>query len=720
MQETRHRHVVWRKAGRVRWACAAALLLSASLPSFSGTEYDLLPAPDKNGAWGYVSAKTGKTVIAPQYAHAGFFEDGVAQVSLAPHSEDGAAWRSVSKQGLIDRTGKEILPVRYDSVELMAPPRAEPASSCKKNACGKLSSSESSTPPAGGTHRFFKIGLGKQVGVFRADGRWLFPLGEYKDIRHIRLVGEDRVIVRNGDSVYENDRKYDPPPGYRIDDILHEAQAARVTSKPSGLDVVPRYGVVGFDGEWIIPPEYHRIQFVKGPPIRWVLSRADGGIVSKLLKVAGALMSGQKKDADREMGELDVSDKKDMLNLFLLDEKAQVIKEWRGRYFPDISGNKISYTSQGRSLAISAVTGEPIPEETAEQAGKYILFREKGLWGVRNPEGQVLIKPEYLSMGHLGGDLFSARRARNEEEREYAEKTGRYDVYAANVGVIDETERTVLSFEYTRIERAGSAGYPDAARPLLMVSRHPQAGERRGGYGDLYGIADRKGHIVVPLQYEGHLYLNALGQTVAYQDGKHGVIDHTGKIILPLVYNTIFDTQKLDKTEETFYIAQRGKRWGLYDATGKEMVPPECGYLSIPKTGFKQGWVNCESADRTRTETYNYRTKTRVTAHRYVVIYDVLVSRDKADSRGRDLVDAEGKVLGVYDSIAKLPNGWLVVRTAKGDGVLNARGKKIVPGHYRDIAFASGSFLWARDAGDPRKDAPRFLVDARGKAYRIP
>jgi hypothetical protein len=56
-----------------------------------------------NNKWGFID-KTGKEVIPIKYDNAGYFSEGLAPVKLN------------GKCGFIDKTGKEVIPIKYDNV----------------------------------------------------------------------------------------------------------------------------------------------------------------------------------------------------------------------------------------------------------------------------------------------------------------------------------------------------------------------------------------------------------------------------------------------------------------------------------------------------------------------------------------------------------------------------------------------------------------------------
>lgn len=178
------------------------LIFLLPLSAFSAVEYDLIPAPDKSGRWGYMDVRTKKTVIAPQYRKAEFFVDGLAIVTGV-----SAGW------GLIDRTGREILPLQYDAVEWAR----LPYSSLEK------------------IPGLFLIRQAEEKGVIRADGSWVLPMGKYENI-HFYKEG----YFRFDGSFWIDGKTYHPPSGYHISRIIKGADAFLIESEARSSFSMPK------------------------------------------------------------------------------------------------------------------------------------------------------------------------------------------------------------------------------------------------------------------------------------------------------------------------------------------------------------------------------------------------------------------------------------------------------------------------------------------------
>ena len=142
----------------------------------------------------------------------------------------------------------------------------------------------------------------------------------------------------------------------------------------------------------------------------------------------------------------------------------------------------------------------------------------------------------------------------------------------------------------------------------------------------LISFADRSGNIIVPLIYDNSIYdgdgpmYATRGHIVVRKDGKYGVIDTTGRVVVPLKYSG--DYMFIDLKEPILYISSysdekytehlvrfngdtiisgedvwymtdgvvkvcRDKLYGLYDTTGREIVKCQYDIFSLyPNNGL--------------------------------------------------------------------------------------------------------------------------------------
>jgi len=102
-------------------------------------------------------------------------------------------------------------------------------------------------------------------------------------------------------------------------------------------------------------------------------------------------------------------------------------------------------------------------------------------------------------------------------------------------GVIDLTEKTIIPFEYDRIERT----YSDAG--AYQVQKNGK-----------YGIITKEGTVVIPVQYDNLQSANTY--YIVSSGSRKGIVDKSGKILLPLEY------EEIERTDKNLLVRKNGKQ----------------------------------------------------------------------------------------------------------------------------------------------------------------
>ena len=662
------RSAVWRLSFRV--------FILLPMITHATIEFDLLPAANKAGLWGYIDAKTGDTIIAPKYSSVEFFEDGVAPVRYAYKDKIeivkdryGDEFRAVPVgAGLIDRTGREVLPPNYGEVKATIADVGE----------------KERIP------RVFTVNFGDKTGFFHADGHWLLPLGEYE-----RLQINNNGDITYGECLYIAGKEYCAPSGYALQMIDKKRKFFLIKSK-QGLRV-PVVGLIKWTGESIIPADYQDIVSIDLPEKRWIASRLDGKIAATVLF---STLNGKEIDANNE---------KDKITIDVFDESGKKLFTHRAHNYPKINKDRFSYQRQGKTHTISALTGEAMPESAAETGGeKYTFFRENGLQGVKNTAGKTILPPQYADVKSLGGDLFSAGKP---EADEFGS--------VVNYGVIDAASRIILPFKYKEINKTN---YPDAENCSFVVQERAS---------NNFGLVDRRGKMLTPMQYLNAFYFNKKGQAIVYKRkvGSYSVIDHTGKEIIPAEYSSMHDTGALKITEDTFYeVKKEGEngKYGAYDSFGKEIIPVRFDFITFLEDagGPEKGWVitSIRTGDNEKMKgAYNFLTKVSIPEEYEDVRISkrVISARKTVDGKAQySFLDLKGNLIATAENLespAFYKGDEIVVRKDRKIGLLDSYGKTLIPFKYRSFQYAAPSFWWASESKYPRT----VLVGSDGVEYRI-
>ncbi len=103
-----------------------------------------------------------------------------------------------------------------------------------------------------------------------------------------------------------------------------------------------------------------------------------------------------------------------------------------------------------------------------------------------------------------------------------------------------------------------------------------------------WGVINATGKVIVPYQYDlinGYQFADGIAAVI--ENGKWGYIDKTGKLVIPCQYDSVSDFEKTGKVvvpiqfdwitpflgANSFTAAMLDNKWGFIDKTGKLVVP---------------------------------------------------------------------------------------------------------------------------------------------------
>ena len=679
----------WGKWGYLKDAATGEILFSppfsrgVHLPAES-VDASILPAPDAKGAYGYVDAASGKVLLAPQFYAADLFIDGIAIVARAypeqartvtlggnPAHRKPAVLTPVA-EGLIDRNGREILPALYDVRR----------------------------SDGGSRHRLFLLKDAQgATAVFHADKGFIVPPGTYQDIS---CTPEGAVLC---DGVYydPDGRRIPPPDGAGIARV-EPTGLLRVRREEKGT--TPLEGVMRRDGSLLVPVQYHNIEAAPEAGV-WLASRPDA-------QAERALKAAPNKDA-LPLTTLADSAVSNAMTVDVYDASGAMLRSFRADAETlRVRGEHCTYLNKGRKHRVNIRTGEavPEPEAPADPASGCRPFLQDGKYGIKNADGTVGVPAIHDEMHSLGGGLFAARRG----------------LSSVNTwGVIDGTGKEILPFVWGSIQNA----YPPfstgieashatrTAGPLLCRRYRDKSGP--GGY----WLLDRNGRFITPRDkpYDTAcaFAFNAAGLAAVSRSGKHGVIDDTGKEVLPCEYAHVRDVLQPPETggpakptaEDALFQVRRGKLWGLYDGAGTELIPVQYGDMTLHPPYTAQGWIRVQDAGGNKHGLVNIRTgQSLAPVHDFVWIFPGFFLVRTGDGYG--MPDRQGEEITRYDRAEWLEDaGVLAARRDGKYALLDANGKQVFPFRCDSVHAAFASFVWCRTG---ETDA---LVDNTGREYRI-
>ena len=181
-----------------------------------------------------------------------------------------------------------------------------------------------------------------------------------------------------------------------------------------------------------------------------------------------------------------------------------------------------------------------------------------GLWGFIDTSGEWVIPPTFHEVSPFNGGQASVT------------KSVYYNTWL-RMGVIDKTGEVIVPFIY-RSARFYSE-YPN----LIIV-------ETAGGNGRL-GVIDREGNEIVAPEFT-HIRPISNDLFVGTRNRNNfnglGVIDANGNEIIPFVHSFIRDVPEYERI--IVRVARFG--WGLFDFTGREILPPIFQEISVFSEGL--------------------------------------------------------------------------------------------------------------------------------------
>ncbi len=207
----------------------------------------------------------------------------------------------------------------------------------------------------------------------------------------------------------------------------------------------------------------------------------------------------------------------------------------------------------------------------------------------------------------------------------------------------------------------GKWGYCDADKNVVVAPKYDDAlpmteGMAAVSLNDDWGFIDQSGNIAVPMKYRsvvafnhglgGVIQRNARGTTMGY-------VDKTGKQVGPMEEDYNFEYQ-----DYGLFLQHTGDKVGLYDNTGKNVVPAK--YEACRPTGLLTFAIKLNGK-------YGFIDKT-----------------------GKELVPAK------YDGVGVFSEGLAPVMIANKYGIIDKKGKEIIhPSVYTNMTYFSNGFIAA-------------------------
>ena len=241
---------------------------------------------------------------------------------------------------------------------------------------------------------------------------------------------------------------------------------------------------------------------------------------------------------------------------------------------------------------------------------------------------------------------------------------------------------------------------------------YPTEGIIKARRGDLYGFYDTTGREMLAPQwraassfFEGRAVVSV--QLDSFTAG-YGYIDTAGRMVLPPVYEYAYPFS------EGRAAVKQYDRMGLIDAHGREVIPIKYGFLSSMNHGrvfARDGETGLlamfDGGDGQRMTPFAYDDVTGYGEGCYVVRRNnMLTYLDEKKGRER---------YGLYDMAGPFMEGFACVARGGKYGILNRRGKKVLPLEYDNTKRRPGAYVFHEGLALVEKDGRMGFVNTKGK-----
>lgn len=296
-----------------------------------------------------------------------------------------------------------------------------------------------------------------------------------------------------------------------------------------------------------------------------------------------------------------------------------------------------------------------------------------GLFGFKLEDGTLLVEPKYKYVDEFKEGFCVVMS--DETHFGLINRAGREVVPCDFEHVSTPTEGLV------RVQRDGLFGFMDTAgREVIPPTWRAASGFYEGlatvavdidSLQVAYGFVDRRGKLVIQAQYD-YAYPFHEGVAVVKQYERYGMIDHSGREVVPIKYLELSSSFH----GRCFAVDAQTERMAMLTTANKQLT--DFCYDEILGLGDKMFSVR-----RGNVETF-------------------------LDLRGRERH-------GEYDHVGIYADGRVMVSRDGKYGILDLRGRKILPIEYDNYAGLHGAYTYSEGLALVARDGRCGYVDRRGR-----
>ena len=282
-------------------------------------------------------------------------------------------------------------------------------------------------------------------------------------------------------------------------------------------------------------------------------------------------------------------------------------------------------------------------ENNMEIPIRYFSIYESGKYGVIDGSGKMIINPIYDEMIIIPNNskgLFICTY-----DVDYS--SGTYKTKVLN----EKNQELLKNYEkITPIENSD--------KKAIWYEDNILRFEKNG----LYGLIDFSGKEIVPAEYDNIYALDGIQKSIVVEkEGIKGIVNSSlGTIVVNCEYNDIFSLN-IDNADNG-YIVKKDEKYGILSGTGKEILG--CNYLEIK----------------------------HVTGNNMYVVKDE--NNLKIIDNNLNIIKEEG-----FDDVTEINGEYITIEVNGLKGVINKNGEEIIPVQYEDLKYSCEKYFIAKSNG---------------------
>jgi len=514
------------------------------------------------------------------------------------------------------------------------------------------------------SENYERINKNNSWGFVDENGKEIIPLGIYE---FLNPIDERNMILAKKDGkdgyidIHQNILI-----AFEYDDLGVFSSANELApAKKNG-----KSGAINRKGETVVPFIYDRVNYFYKSGLAIVIKDKKFGFVNALGKEIIPVIYG---NVDQTMIDEIVlvsknkkwaffSNKGKQLTDFIFDEvkQAYITEDGRNKdtYFKgDLAIVTIDNQSQylDRNLKEVIPFGEYDYTESLNKNG-FGIVAKNNKYGIIDNKGNEIIRLEYDKIEH-------PKRYSNILELFVSEKNGTLQIFDENIKLIKDN---ILDYSWDKID------FDDYYLDVLLLKDNQNK----------FGIIDETGKIIIPFEFEELRPFDGQETTIAKKNNYFGIIDFKNKELISFENDEIYSS----KFSEIFVIKQNEK-FGLFNKQGDKIMDfvfedlQPCFYDEnnkfIVKSQGKYGIIDITGKEIIPTEFDEISNWVEYGPEAH------FVSKNKK----KGIYSRDGKQLipPIYEELNYITNNFIIVSQNKKYGIVSISNKIVIPLEYDEI-----------------------------------